>query len=73
MYKVLTIAGKSPCLFIILNSVKRVVVAISYAFLNKLLGLYIPNMDRMRLKINRDTHGVSLDSAHARFGANDGT
>ena len=35
------------------------------------MGLPVyPNMDRMRLKINRDTHGVSLDSAHARFGAN---
>ena len=73
MYKVLTIAGKSPCLFNTLNIEKRVVVAISYAFKNKLLGLYIPNMDRMRLKINRDTHGVSLDLAPARFGANDGT
>ena len=73
MYKVLTIAGKSLCLFNTLNIEKRVVVAISYAFKNKLLGLYIPNMDRMRLKINRDTHGVSLDLAPARFGANDGT
>ena len=53
------------CLFIKLIIIKRVVVAISYSFQNKLLGFNIHPEYRSYATENRDTHGVSLNSATA--------